>query len=107
MSDTNDLSDMTPPEPRAERFGEGVEGAGARRERGVEGPRAGFFERIAVFLHDVRSEMRRVSWPSTTEIKNTTIITLIAMIFFAAYLFGVDEIWAFLIGQLVKLLGGA
>ena len=79
------------PAPRAARFGEGPEGKGARRERGVSGPRAGFFERTAQFLRDVRAEMRRVSWPTMNEVKNTTIITIVAVIFFAVYLFLVDQ----------------
>jgi len=56
------------------------------------------------FLRDVRAEMRRVSWPSVKEVKNTTIITLIAVIFFAVYLFLVDRVWSFLIIQLQNLL---
>jgi preprotein translocase subunit SecE len=79
------------PAPRAARFGEGPEGKGARRERGVTGARAGFFERTAQFLRDVRAEMRRVSWPTAIEVKNTTIITIVAVIFFAVYLFLVDQ----------------
>jgi preprotein translocase subunit SecE len=79
------------PAPRAARFGEGVEGRGARRERGVAGPRAGFFTRTGQFLRDVRAEMKRVSWPSAREVKNTTIITLVAVVFFAIYLWGVDQ----------------
>jgi len=35
--------------------------------------------------------MKRVSWPSLNEVKNTTIITLIAVIFFAVYLFAIDQ----------------
>jgi preprotein translocase subunit SecE len=98
--------DTTPgtPAPRAARFGEGAEGRGARRERGVAGPRAGFFERITQFLRDVRAEMRRVSWPSANDVKNTTIITLVAVIFFAVYLFVVDQGLAFLIEQLTRLV---
>ena len=92
------------PAPRAARFGEGPEGRGARRERGVSGARAGFFERVAQFLRDIRAEMRRVSWPTANEVKNTTIITLIAVIFFAIYLFVVDQALAFLIAQLERLV---
>ena len=88
---------------RAARFGEGKEGRGARRERGVKGARAGFFERMGQFVRDTRAEMRRVSWPTGTEVKNTTIITIIAVIFFAIYLFAVDRVWAFLIEQFVAL----
>jgi preprotein translocase subunit SecE len=93
------------PEPRGARFGEGPEGKAARRERGVQGPRAGFFTRVSQFLHDVRIEMRRVSWPSINEVKNTTIITIVAVIFFAVYLFAVD--WGIvLLGRLFTWLFG-
>jgi preprotein translocase subunit SecE len=93
-----------PPPPRAARFGEDAEGRGERRERGLVGRRAGPIERIGQFLRDVRAELRRVSWPSATEVKNTTIITLVAVVFFAIYLFAVDKIWAFLLVQLSNLL---
>src|SRR5829696_2033374 len=75
--------------PRAARFGEGPEGKAARRERGDTGRQGP--GRLAQYLHDVRAEMRRVSWPSLTHVQNTTIITLIAVIFFAVYLFLVDQ----------------
>ena len=92
------------PAPRAARFGEGGEGGGGRRERGVEGARAGFFTRMTQFLRDVRAEMKRVSWPTANEVKNTTIITVIAVIFFSIYLFVVDQGLAFLITQLTNLV---
>ena len=37
-----------------------------------------------------------MSWPSALEVRNTTIITIIAVIFFAIYLFAVDRVFAFL-----------
>ena len=92
------------PSPRTARFGEGVEGRGARRERGLSGPRVGPLGRLSQFLRDVRAEMKRVSWPTVNEVKNTTIITLVAVIFFAIYLFLVDRIWSFLLIQLNLLL---
>ena len=103
-------SDVPPgvPAPRAARFGEGVEGRGVRRERGLSGPRAGFFARTGQFLRDVRAEMKRVSWPSAREVKNTTIITLVAVIFFAVYLWGVDQLIVQLghfFGWLLSLIG--
>jgi preprotein translocase subunit SecE len=84
--------------PRMARFGEGSEGRTARRERGVRGSREGFFGRIGTFWRDVRSEMRRVTWPTMHEVQNTTIITIIAVAFFAAYLWGIDQVWAKLLG---------
>ena len=99
MDDVNDIENPGTPAPRAARFGEGVEGKGARRERGLSGPRVGPLGRMGQFLRDVRAEMKRVSWPTVKEVKNTTIITLVAVIFFAIYLFLVDRIWAFLLIQ--------
>jgi preprotein translocase subunit SecE len=100
---SDDVPPGTPP-PRAARFGEGGEGGGGRRERGVSGPRAGFIARTSQFLRDVRAEMKRVSWPTANEVKNTTIITLIAVIFFGVYLFAVDQALAYLITQLTRLV---
>jgi len=81
---------------------------GGRFVGGFGGTRgAGFVSRTVQFLHDTRAEMRRVSWPSAGMVKNTTIITLIAVVFFATYLFLVDRVWAFLIEHLKTWLGGA
>ena len=76
--------------PRGMRFGQGSEGKVARRERGHSGAPTGP-NRLVQFLHDVRAEMRRVSWPTLSHVQNTTIITVIAVIFFAVYLFLVDQ----------------
>jgi preprotein translocase subunit SecE len=75
--------------PRTTRFGAGPEGKVARSERG-SGRQTGP-GRLGQFLHDVRAEMKRVSWPSSSHVQNTTIITIIAVIFFAIYLFLVDQ----------------
>jgi preprotein translocase subunit SecE len=104
MDDIENPADSPLPAPRTARFGEGAEGKGARRERGLSGPRVGPIGRMAQYLRDVRAEMKRVSWPSLKEVKNTTIITLVAVVFFAVYLFLVDRIWSFLLIQLHNLL---
>ena len=94
------------PAPRAARFGEGPEGRAARRERNVTGARAGFFARVAQFWHDIRTELRRVTWPTFKQVQSTTIITIIAVAFFATYLYVIDYGFTKLIGGLTKLLGG-
>ena len=61
-------------------------------------------------MRDVRAEMKRVSWPTGKEVKNTTVIVLIAVIFFATYLFAVDQGLSRLINGIIwlanKLFGG-
>lgn len=92
------------PSPGAGGFGEGAEGRGARRERGMSSPREGLVGRLSQFIRDIRGELKRVSWPSPREVKNTTIITLIAVIFFACYLFAVDQALARMILGLTWLV---
>jgi preprotein translocase subunit SecE len=94
----------SPPAPRAAAFGEGAEGRGARRERSLSGPRTGPVSRLSHFVRDVRAEMKRVSWPDLNTVRNTTVITLVAVIFFGLYLFLVDRIWAYLLTGLNRLL---
>jgi preprotein translocase SecE subunit len=79
-----------------------------RRERkpGKSSGGENFVGRTTHFLRDTRAEMRRVSWPGMKEVQNTTIITLVAVIFFALYLFSIDRVWAYLIEHLRTLLGG-
>lgn len=100
----DDIENPGTPAPRAARFGEGVEGRGVRRERGLSGRREGPIGRLSQFVRDVRAEMKRVSWPTLNEVRNTTIITLVAVVFFAIYLFLVDRVWVFLLTQLNSLL---
>lgn len=64
----------------------------------------GRIAQLGQYIRDVKSELKRVSWPNAKEVKNTTIITLIAVVFFAIYLFSVDRVWSFLLTQLFALL---
>jgi preprotein translocase subunit SecE len=100
MAETDNPEAPVVAPPRTARFGEGPEGKAARRERHIAPRQPRFYERLWEFLHDTRAEMRRVTWPSLREVQNTTIITLVAVIFFAVYLFLVDQGLARLIGGL-------
>src|SRR5688572_26946506 len=100
-TDNPDAPPLVP--PRTARFGEGTEGRVARRERGHSGSQSGP-PRLVQFLNDVRAEMKRVSWPTLTHVQNTTIITLIAVVFFAVYLFAVDLGMTYLITGLEWLV---
>lgn len=52
---------------------------------------------IRQFWHDVKAEMKKVSWPVRNEVVNTTIIVIIAIFFFAAYLYFADKLFSLLI----------
>ena len=67
----------------------------------VRGAAGGRFERMRVFLSEVRNELKRVTWPSQKEVYATTVVVILTSIFFGLYLFildiGIDRIvtWIF------------
>jgi preprotein translocase subunit SecE len=52
---------------------------------------------IRQFWHEVVLEMKKVSWPARNEVVNTTLIVVIAIFFFAFYLFLIDIVFTYLI----------
>ena len=47
------------------------------------------------FIRQTRAELDKTTFPSSDEVKNTTIIVIISVIFFALYLFLVDHFWVY------------
>ena len=56
------------------------------------------------FARDVRLEMKKVTWPSRSEVVSTTVVVMIAVVFFAAYLWGVDNLLELFFHQLEQWL---
>jgi len=50
----------------------------------------GWIANVRQFLREVVQEMKKVSWPSRTEVINTTIITIVVVFFFALFLWVAD-----------------
>ena len=44
------------------------------------------------YLTDVRSEMRRVTWPSRKQVESTTLVVIISVFTFALYFEIIDKI---------------
>ena len=51
-------------------------------------------ENAKQFYSDVRSEMKKVSWPGRQEVTGTTIVVIVAVFFFGLYLGLVDLLLA-------------
>jgi len=64
-----------------------------------------WYKRFVNFLKDVRSELKKVTWPAKQEVYGTTIIVIIAIFFFGFYLFFIDVIFAWLITQIKTFFG--
>jgi preprotein translocase subunit SecE len=64
-----------------------------------------WYKRLGNFLKEVRSELKKVTWPSQTEVYSTTIVVIAATIFFGFYLFLMDIIFSWLITKIQALFG--
>ena len=42
------------------------------------------------FFVDVRTELKKVTWPSRSEVYSTTIVVLVTTVFFGFYLYALD-----------------
>jgi preprotein translocase subunit SecE len=56
--------------------------------------------RFMEFLKEVRSEMRKVVWPSRPEVQSATVVVLVTVFIFAAYFWLIDNI----IGRAIEAL---
>jgi preprotein translocase subunit SecE len=54
----------------------------------------GWYQSSRQFYQDVRSEMKKVSWPSRDEVFGTTVIVVASVFFFGIYLGLIDAVLA-------------
>jgi preprotein translocase subunit SecE len=54
------------------------------------------------FLTEVRSELKKVTWPSRSEVKSTTLVVIATSIFFGFYLWGLDLVFSRILSLVLK-----
>lgn len=60
-----------------------------------------FFKKIPKFFSEVKSEMKKVSWPTRQEtIKNTLLVVGVSIVT-AIFLGGLDALFAWIINQII------
>ena len=64
-----------------------------------------WYRRFVNFLKDVRAELKKVTWPSRSEVYSTTIVVILATVFFGFYLFLVDALSSWALTKVRAFLG--
>ncbi len=59
--------------------------------------------RFSTYLRETSLEMKRVSWPSMAELKESTVVVLITVLVITIMLFVVDKILDLGMQQLIRL----
>jgi preprotein translocase SecE subunit len=61
-------------------------------------------ESIGEFIEKTRAELDKTTFPSSTDVRNTVLIVIVSVIFFAVYLFVVDQAWTYFLDGLTWLV---
>ncbi|MBN2839907.1 MAG: preprotein translocase subunit SecE [Coriobacteriia bacterium] len=75
----------------------------AQANKGAAKPNA--FGRFKQYLHDVRTELRRVVWPSRREVINSSIVVIITLIFFVLFTLVIDNAASFVFIDVLAGIG--
>lgn len=62
-----------------------------------------WLNKVSSFLRNVRAEVKKVSWPSQSEVITMTILILGMVILLSAYIGGVDLVYRQIIQQILSL----
>ena len=85
--------------------GEGPDEGDSARERSLQlgggVPFTGRLGRYAIFLGEVREEMRKVTWPTRKMVVTETIVVIIFVIFFTCLITGLDEIFSMVFNKVL------
>jgi preprotein translocase subunit SecE len=64
-----------------------------------------WYKRFINFLKDVRAEVKKVSWPTRNEVYSTTLVVIIAMVFFGVYLYVMDVLFSWVLLKIKAFFG--
>ena len=57
---------------------------------------------LRAFLTEVRSELKKVTWPGRQEVYATTLVVMATSLFFGFYLWGLDLVFSRILSQVLK-----
>ena len=60
----------------------------------LEPKKSSFIDNTRSYLSDIRSEMKRVTWPNRERVQSTTVVVIVAVFIFAVYFEIVDTVFA-------------
>ena len=64
-----------------------------------------FFKRIAKWFREMRSELKKVVWPTRKQLLNNTVVSVVVMLISALGVWGFDQIARLLVQGLLGLKG--
>ena len=54
------------------------------------GEKVSRFKKVSNYLGEVRTELKRVNWPTSSTLTSFTVVTMVTIAFFTIFIFGMD-----------------
>ncbi len=67
-------------------------GSGSKTAKTSGTKKPNVFARLAQYIRDVRSEMKRVVWPNRTEVLNSSVVVVVTLTFFVFFTLIIDTL---------------
>lgn len=85
-------------------IGQALERARAQQAATAKSPQAALSRRgrLRRFLHEVKVEMQKVTWPSRADVAQATSVVIVAVVIASVYIGVLDFIWSSIV-KLVRL----
>ena len=65
----------------------------------------GFFKRVGKWFREMKSELKKVVWPTPHDVGNNTLVSLFMVVVSALFLWGFDELAQMAVKALLMLAG--
>jgi len=70
-----------------------------------ENKKLGFGKRVAKWFREMKSELKKVVWPTRKHIVNNTAVALVVMILSAVVIWGFDELAQMIVKAVISIAG--
>ena len=70
-----------------------------------ENKKLGFGKRVAKWFREMKSELKKVIWPTPKQVTNNTIVALVVMAVSAVVIWGFDQIASQIVKAIMTLVG--
>ena len=69
------------------------------------GKKLSFGQRVKKWMREMKSELKKVIWPTRKQTTNNTLVALVMMVASAVVIWGFDELAQFVVRALITLAG--
>ena len=70
-----------------------------------EETKLGFFKRVGKWFREMKSELKKVVWPTVKQLVNNTVVSVVVMVASAIVLWGFDMLASGLVHALINIAG--